>query len=386
MKYFVFSLSCFFLSQFFLEEARAEDCPKALEMLRGITKSAQGERVALSSDKNSIKKELKEVEKLCPTLVDVPYEYGRLYLAEGDFESALVQFKKADALKPRLEYLLGVAKSLTHLKKYVEAESAFKDAIAKYSGDWKAIEGLGVLYLILGRFQESEELFNQALQDESNAASLYYNLGVALERQGRVDESGVSYRTSLLKDSRHKEARMALAKRSLDSGRISEAASYIEEGILYFPKDYQMQLLHAELYEAKGDPESALEVLERIQEPAHATALAARKAVLMIKSGSDKDEGVKALEKLYKEGDKAGSIDVIRAYVWYQIKNKNFTEAETIIRSSLVTYPDDSVLLNNLGVLLEESGKPEEAKDFFRKAALHSPYSETIQGNQSRLQ
>ncbi len=353
----------------------ADDCPKATQELQTLIRKS-------NYDVQSRKNSLKEIESLCPTLVDVQYEFGRLYLSSESFEDALEHFKKADSLKPRLEYLLGVGKSLTYLQRHVEAENVFKDAIAKYSSHWKAVEGLGVLYLLLGRYQESEELFNQALQDESNADSLYYNLGVTLEKQGRTDEAVVSYRTALLKNTRHKEARVALIKRYIDYGKMSEASSWLEEGILFFPRDTDILLLQTELLEHRGELDSAIEILERISDK-NSLLVQSKKAVLMIKSANG-NEGIKTLENLYQANK--SSPDVVRAYTWGLITVKEFEKADHVLRVALLELPEDPVLLNNLGVLLEETGKIDEAKDIFRRAALYKPYSEVIQNNQARVQ
>jgi Flp pilus assembly protein TadD len=351
------------------------DCPAALEQLTSLSKGGY-------SDTAQYLRELKKIESLCPALVDVQYEYGRLHMSTGSYNEALESFRKADSLKPRLEYQLGIARSLTYLEKYVDAENTFKDAIAKYSANWKALEGLGVLYLLLGRYRESEELFNQALQEESNADTLYYNLGVALERQGRLDEAIISYRTALTKNPRNKEARIGIVQRYFESGKVQEANTFMNEGILFYPDDREMLLMQVELLERKGEYDAALRMLERVQSKKDDPGLASRRAVLMIKDGSEK-EGLRILEKLYENTN--DNISVVRSYVWGLITLKHMSLAEQVSRSALESFPEDSILLNNLGVLLEESGRSDEAREAFRKAALFNPHSEVIQANHSRI-
>lgn len=374
LKYYYFSLFLIFI--LLSSNALADNCSDAIKKLTNV--------ITQNNDNNKLN-DLQEIKNLCPNFVEIHYELGRFYLSDKKYNEALSSFKMAESLKPRLEHLIGIGTSLTNLKIHIEAENIFKEAIAKYSSHWRAIEGLGVLYLNLGRYKESEDLFNQALQDESNTDSLYYNLGVSLERQGRVDESIISFKTALLKNNRNKEARVSLINIYFSNGKYSEANSLIEDGLFIFPKDNDLLLLNADMLDLRGEIDEALEIIERIQnlEQGVSKELNLKKAVFYIKKGNSQ-EGIDILKSLFDEDN--SSINVIKAYTWALIYLKNFELAKEILVTSLQLYPDNYVLLNNYGVLLEETGFVDSAKDYFRRAALYNPSSEVIQNNQIRVQ
>jgi tetratricopeptide (TPR) repeat protein len=352
----------------------ADDCPKALKLLNTISKN---DNYTPDTEKTFLK-----IENECPSLIEAQYEFGKFYLSQGKYEEAINKFKKADSLKPRIENLLGIAKGEILLKKFNEAEETYKDSIAKYSGHWRSLEGLGTLFLTIGRFQEAEELFNQALQEQSNADTVYYNLGVSLERQGRMDESLVSYRTALQKNNSLKPARVALIRHSLDARNLSDAKRYLEEGILLYPKDIPILLLQIELLQMYGYFDDALTLMERILLLDPSPSNQSLNAILHIKNNNS-GEGINILENLYKENDK--DLDVQRGYVWALIKMKKYDDAESILLQLLSENPEDAISLNNLGVLYEETGKMNEAKEAFRKASLIIPHSEIIQFNFNRI-
>jgi tetratricopeptide (TPR) repeat protein len=353
----------------------ADNCPEALKLLNTVSRN---DGYAPDTEKIFLK-----IEKECPSLIEAQYEFGKFYLSQGKYQEAISRFRKADALKPRIEHLLGIAKGEILLKKYNDAEDTYKDAIARYSGHWRSLEGLGTLFLTIGRFQEAEELFNQALQEQSNADTVYYNLGVALERQGRVDEALVSYRTALLKNNRLKPARIALIRRSLDTGKLADAKRYLEEGILLYPKDVPILLLQVELLQMYGDFDDALTLLDRILLLDPGLSNRSLQGIIHIKN-NDVKEGIAILEGLYAENQK--DPDVQRAYVWGLIKMKKYSDAENLLLKIIADDPEDPVSLNNLGVLYEETGKINEAREAYRKAGLLLPHSETIQFNHNRVQ
>lgn len=362
----------------FPEKKNSENCPKALVELKKL------EMANLSVLDH--RKGLENVEQLCPSLVEGQYEFGRWYLEQGNYSEASRYFKQAENLKPRLEHALGLAKAKSMLLDFVSAETIYKEAIGKYSGHWSLLEGLGVLYLSLGKYQDAEELFRQGLQDQSLEGSLYYNLGVALERQNRIDEAMLSFKTALDKSPLLVQARVALIKGHFEKGEFLEAKRLGEQGMLHSPGNTELLIMQIQVLDTMNSPSEALRLVERLPDSTSRSMKSAFKAVLLLRDG-EKEEVQKIFSEWFGSDQRvsADNLDVARAYSYFLLVEKKFEKAEMILEQIIEIRPDDASMLNNLGVACQSLGKIDKAKDYFRKAGALLPASSVVKANQEKI-
>ncbi len=354
---------------------RADDCMQALRSVR------QTNLPTLSKDE--IISSLDEAIKLCPKLVEAYYEYGRFYLNNARFKEAEEKFRKADSLKPRLEFVLGVAYSQWGQKDFLSAENTYKDAIGRYSGDWKLLQGLSVLYLSIGKNKESEELLRQALQEESGVGSIYFNLGMALVALGREDEAMTSLETALRKDPTLSQASLALVQLYIKRDQYQLARDILEPALLHSPYDAKLIEMMITLLEANDEVSEAKALLTRSSDYLNDGRKQIFSALLAIKSG-DTEKGLaefKVLESKYPDDG-----NVLGAYGWVLAKVGKMDAAESVLARALELNNKDAFTINNLGVVYEKKGLRDKAKDMFERASIFLPYTRIVQENLERLQ
>ncbi|MGE5566496.1 MAG: tetratricopeptide repeat protein [Parcubacteria group bacterium] len=126
---------------------------------------------------------------------------GELYLARGEYESAVTSFSAArstPALLARASAGLGIAQA--GLGRSPEAVAALREAVAADTAQWRAWNALGVEYDRQKNWTQAEEAYAHALQSPGAGAMVYNNRGYSRMLQGRYDEASADFVTALARD------------------------------------------------------------------------------------------------------------------------------------------------------------------------------------------
>ena len=171
------------------------------------------------------------------------------------------------------------------------ADASYARALELAPGDSVALNGAGVLALVLGRLEESIRLCRQASEQDPLSATPHFNLGQNLVQAGRLTEAEAVIRKALeLAPQRFLTRGMlgiALAHQGRGEEALAEAGREPDEGYRLFAlalihyilgnrgdsdaslraliegyeKDYALQI--AEVHAARGDADAAFSWLER---------------------------------------------------------------------------------------------------------------------------
>lgn len=352
-----------------------DDCIQALRLVRKTTIPTLSRDEVTSNLDNAI--------KLCPKLVEAYYEYGRFYLNHKEYGEAESMFKKADALSPKLEFILGLAYSQWGKKDFLSCENTYKEAIGRYSGDWRLLEGLAVLYISVNRYKEAEDLLRQALQEESSVGSIYFNLGMSLLKLRREDEAITSFNTALLKDPKISQASLALSELYMKRDQLSKARAILEPAILHDPENFQLLEMMFSVLEASGETSDANRLVERMSDKLGDEKKKVFLALVKIKEG-DVDPGLEVLKGMVESGS---SLQIAYGvYGWALASVNKLESAEKVLNRAIELDPEDGFSVNNLGVVYEKQGLRNKAKEQFEKASIMLPYAKSVEENVERLQ
>ena len=122
------------------------------------------------------------------------YSRGNVLYPQGDLTDAETSYRQAIAREPDnaiAYYNLGVV--LDELYLLQEAESNYRQAIALSPDYVKAYSNLGCVLVKLDKLFEAIEVFRQAIALSPNWATLHNNLGQALQAQGKVGDALSAY-------------------------------------------------------------------------------------------------------------------------------------------------------------------------------------------------
>jgi tetratricopeptide (TPR) repeat protein len=137
--------------------------------------------------------------------VKTAFDAGLKLSAEGKFEAAIAEYRKALAIDPEQPYILAnLADALAKVGKDNEALAAYDKAAQLKPGDAAFITNCGVLLGKMGKGAESLEMFKKAAAiNPSGAARNFYNLGATLVNQGECEQAMRAFREASAADPSH---------------------------------------------------------------------------------------------------------------------------------------------------------------------------------------
>jgi len=135
---------------------------------------------------------------------------------------------------------------------YRDAETLWRDTLAKNPGCWLAHNNLGLLLEHRGEAFAAEEQYRQALQIYPDDVKAHVNLGNALLRQGKASEAIGQYQEALRIKPDYVRAHINLGNVLLLQGDLREAIGHYEEALRIDPDSAEAHLNLAVTLEQAG--------------------------------------------------------------------------------------------------------------------------------------
>jgi len=135
---------------------------------------------------------------------------------------------------------------------YRDAETLWRDTLAKNPGCWLAHNNLGLLLEHRGEAFAAEEQYRQALQIYPDDVKAHVNLGNALLRQGKASEAIEQYQEALRIKPDYVRAHINLGNVLLLQGNLREAIGHYEEALRIDPDSAEAHLNLAVTLEQAG--------------------------------------------------------------------------------------------------------------------------------------
>ena len=156
-------------------------------------------------------------------------------------------------------------KADTHLSRneFEEAEPLFVAIIAENPSHLDAHHKLGLMYMKMGRFGDAELYFSKLVNLKQDPV-YFSNLGAALYQQQRLIEAAEAYENAISLDDRRGERLQSLGQVYYELGEHEKALHYFERAARRKPKDLDLKLVLADLYEKAGQTEAAEDMLKSI--------------------------------------------------------------------------------------------------------------------------
>lgn len=214
-----------------------------------------------------------------------PEEYDveaqRLY-DEGDFDRALDLLREGLLLFPEAPDLL-LTLGYTHLARetYGWARAAFAEVLEVDPDHEEALVGLGDVLLKLGERSRAFAAFDRVRHlGFDDDAELMLAVGRALYREGLYERAVEYYRRA----GEHTEATAELGYCYYRLGRRRASARQLARALQLDPELHEARLFHGNLLYEEGDYEAALDAYLRVPPEARWDALAAWRAVELLRS------------------------------------------------------------------------------------------------------
>ena len=283
---------------------------------------------------------------------------------------------------------LGSLKLLGSPDQFAEAAALVQEAIRLFPDNPEAHNNLGVAYQRMGRLADAEKEHREALRLLPSYAEPYNNLGIVAEQQGRIDEAVGYYRTALRlqpREGNRAEVHYSLGSALRKLGQTDEAVKQYREATRLKPG----------FAEAHNNLGTVLVAAGRLDE-----ALAAFSETIRLKP----DEALPhinmadALRRLNRRDEAIASLRTAialqpdLAFAHYSLGNLLYEtgELEAAVREyheALRYEPEASAhgIYNDLGVALALSGKRQEAIAAFDRALAIKPDFLDARNNRARV-
>ncbi len=339
---------------------------------------------------------------------------GTVYLQRGETESALEQFQLAGESDPDdFTAWHAVGDILVEMDRIDEATAAYEKAVAgarayleKNPNDAGVTYMLGVVYYLLGQYDEARIAAERAVSLQPDADSRYLLASVLFEL-GDYEGAAQEFARGLELEPDRLAGLIGLA-RSYESLGDTEAAIEAYRRLLAVDDDFDHHLSLAALYEASGDfsgaaaeYQAALSVMEPDPEAEESLRLAQAGALSKV---CRLDEALAVLESegapgesrsapylvtlaglLESHGDEQRAADayaaLLRAYddlavthyvvAYYQYRQDRLDEAVAEAQRSLELSPEFGFAWGALGQFLEAQGELEQAEEAYRTSLSH---------------
>ena len=153
----------------------------------------------------------------------------------------------------------------THLSRneFEEAEPLFVAIIEEDPSHLDAHHKLGLMYMKMGRFGDAELYFSKLVNLKQDPV-YFSNLGAALYQQQRLIEAAEAYENAISLDDRRGERLQSLGQVYYELGEHEKALHYFERAARRKPKDLELKLVLADLYEKAGQIEAAEDMFKSI--------------------------------------------------------------------------------------------------------------------------
>jgi len=329
---------------------------------------------------------------------------------EGMVRRALEQYKLISDKDPKdLDSLIMVGRLNRVLENSVDAEAAFKKALAADPDNEDAVSGLASVYTDRGDARGASQLLEK-LTTKKPSSKAYVTLANNYESMREFGLAAEAYKKALELDPTHSELNQALAQDQALSGKFDDAIATYQAMADADPRQPQPYLGMAQIYREQKNFAKAREMLNKAKsiEPENleirysevglledegktTEAISSLKGILEATARktynptekSYRSRMLEQLARLYQSGGQyEQAIDSFRqmtaldpdlgSRVEAQIVNtyriaKDYGKAQAEMESALKKYPNDRMLAEIRSQLLADQGKNEQAVAELRK-------------------
>jgi len=312
-----------------------------------------------------------EARERLAALLQTEERFGEL----ADLYQSAVQGDEAD-VESRIRY----ADALANAGRLNEAVSEFETALEGDPANLIATVGLAMVNRELKKFDEAEKLLEKALQSEPGHVLARYTLAGIYEERRELDKAIVEWKKLLDLPGEGKEADTRRAEYWAHLGfaygeleRHEDSVQAFEKAIGLARGDERYEVFYLQALLAADRPKDAQvflgQALERHPSSPRLRLLETRVLDASGKSGE-------AIEKALALSSEEPADEMrIQGVVDLYQRQKAFSGAERFLREKLDRMPDNVGILFQLGAVLEQQRKFDEAEAQFEKVLALEPES-----------
>jgi tetratricopeptide (TPR) repeat protein len=294
---------------------------------------------------------------------------GDLELSEGNVDEAIESYGEAAkwSENPAL-YERRIGAAYLASSRYEEAIAAFERVTKSAASGVESFVGLAQAYAALSRGKLAEATLLEACRRHPDDPRSYYHLAIFCERAGKVEQASEQLTRALELSPNDPALLRAIASLQARLGNAKKALEYAQKAVETGAADPENKVFLAVLTNQFGDSEKAGSLYREVlaDQPGN---LAARHNLASILSGQgDHRAAVKEVDVILEAfSEVPTSAKTSLASILHAAGEA--PRAVALYEEVLAKAPDDIVTINNLALLVLESGKPDRALELAKSAA-----------------
>lgn len=390
--------------------ARSGELGQAIEELKELLRlfpDSQPGRLALARLYRETKLDALAIEQYRvlirnhPELTQASLELGLLYEERRQWNDALSVFRAALAKDP-LEFSLRhhLARVYVGMKRYADALNELQTIVELKPEDFDARRKIGLIYLEQEKWEKAITVFREILALQPELEPVRYYLGTALERKEQWAEAldafaGIDADSPLYDDAvahmsyiyvqteRATDAMALLENRlkqpeprpqifyylavlHLGAGDQAKALEVLNQGLEVYPEDADLLYEKGVTLERLGEKGPARDTMELViaADPDHAEALNFL-AYGMAEENRDLDQALAMAERAVSLKPAGHILDTLG---WIYFRLGRLDEARKAIEEAKRLLPEDEVVQEHYGDVLQALGRTAAAREAYQKA------------------
>ncbi len=301
---------------------------------------------------------------------------GEFKRQAGEVEVAISLLEKATEIAPEnVGAWVNLGTALQQSQQIPEAKAAYSKALEIEPEQAEVANNLGSLAKEEGNWEEGLHYFNQALKSQPNHVAIITNRAVALNALSRFDEAEQAARQAIALEPLHTDAYLALSGALTGQKKYEDALLVLDgatpPGSKAINVSYPLALSYSNLFqsqklwtEAETWARRALELKPYALRPLRQLGL------ILDEQNRYEDAWVVLQEALKSAPEDADTLQVIAGHY---ARQDDWNEAETWARQALMVKPKSVKILRQLGLILDEQKRYEDAWVVLQEALERAP-------------
>jgi cellulose synthase operon protein C len=280
-----------------------------------------------------------------PNSAQALFLLGKAYDEKGSSALAEESYVKAlEASKYSPQYAVAYSRSLINRQDYKRAEKVLEDVLNRNPNNIAITRLLAQVKLSKGDIEGAQKIA-ESVKGATN--SNLYDLidGAVLLRKDDYHGAIAAFERAHQKTPSDMQPILAITKAHLSKKAFTDAKTFLEQLLMTQPKNYDIKLLLAQVYEMSGDKQKSIETLDSAiaLEPKISRAYQQLAALHLrnkdtVAASSAIEKGLSALPE---------SFDLNMALAEIHQNNQDYSSAVSIYKKLLNINPNAIVVLNN---------------------------------------
>lgn len=290
----------------------------------------------------------------------------------NDSENAIKYAIMANSVAPDdyiFDFVIGTA--YMKIKEFEKSIEPFKHAIEKAPNNIGNYNSLGTAYMATGKSDDAIKCYKKALELNPDSPMAYFNLGSAYQIQQNHEEACKYLQKACELDDEDEGFKTALAMSTVKLGEYSKAADLYKSLLIQHPEKENYKYNLVTCYEAMGDLQTAIKMLEGMVYVNQKFILPAQKLASLYIKTNQLTKAKEIYDNILLKNNV--TAEILHQYAILSSSLCDTDTAEKILKKVIKMNPEIARAHKDLGIIYLNKRLFDYAEDEFQTALKLQP-------------